>query len=153
MAWLSSCWSPCIWTDSVKNGCYAIAVYTVAMSIVLITMVSDYHAEFFSFINEFLFQIVYMLLGGESSQLYTPLFETDIRNSMIVYGVLWILYFIILIVASYFIYYAIKISTRGWLLPWLIIFGFGIFFQLLFGIWLLYGYYIYVSFPQLNCGN
>lgn len=86
-----------------------------------------------------------MLCGGESSQLYTPLFESDIRNSMLVYGILWLLYFFGLILASFSIYYAIQISTRGWLLPWLSLFGFGIFFQLIFGIWLLYGYYIYVS--------
>lgn len=86
-----------------------------------------------------------MLCGGESSQLYTPLFETDIRNSMLVYGILWLIYFLALIWASYCIYHGIKISTRGWLLPWLLLFGFGIFFQLIFGIWLLYGYYIYVS--------
>lgn len=92
-----------------------------------------------------------MLCGGESSQLYSPLFETDVRNTMIVYGTIWILYFMLLIVSSYFIYFAIKISTRGWLLPWLILFGFGIFYQLLFGIWLLYGYYIYVSFPFGEC--
>jgi len=101
MVVLSSCWSPIIWSDNVRTGSYAVAGYTAALSAVMITL------------------ICYMLAGGESAQLYSPLFETDIRSSMPIAGGFFIIYFLLIILASYLVYYGIKIR-----LVWLHSYGF-----------------------------
>ncbi|KAJ8923498.1 hypothetical protein NQ315_010076 [Exocentrus adspersus] len=127
MVLLTSCWSPCIWTDKLKTACVAIAYYTVAMSIVLMTF------------------IIFDMTGGDSTQLYNPLFEADVRLSMQVIGALLIIYFIGLIATAVWLVVGINKYIRGLMVPWMVGFGLAIAFQLVFGLWLLGGYYIYLD--------
>lgn len=57
-----------------------------------------------------------------------------------------IYFFLFLIISAGLMVFGINKRVRGWLLPWLFLWGIICFFQLLFGIWLLWAYYIYVSF-------
>lgn len=127
MVLVNGCWSPCLWTDSVKRGVYAVAVYTAAISIVLIVILD------------------YMLRGGDSHQIWSPLFETDVRDTMQVWGGFYEAYLLLMVISAICIYFSIKTHTRGWLLPWLILMGLIIIYQFLWGIWLIYGYYIYLA--------
>jgi hypothetical protein len=68
---------------------------------------------------------------------------------MQLYGGLEIVFFLLMIVFSYLMVRGMKINNRGMMLPWLFGMAFLIFLQILFGIWLLYGYYIYVMIENI----
>uniref|UniRef100_A0A0V0GB16 Uncharacterized protein n=1 Tax=Triatoma dimidiata TaxID=72491 RepID=A0A0V0GB16_TRIDM len=127
MVVLKTCWTPFIWNNDVKSGSRCCAGYTIAMSIILMTFT------------------IYMMCGGDSTQLYLPLFETDVRGSMQLWGGIFLVYYILLILSSISMVMGIDKVHRGLMLPWLILMFIAIAFQALFGLWLLYGYYIYLA--------
>ncbi|OAD58106.1 hypothetical protein WN48_00781 [Eufriesea mexicana] len=136
-----SSWAPRSWPDSTRETMAYVhepsrtatartgakETFDVTLSVICITLIS------------------YQLNGGDSTQLYNPLFEADIRGSMQVVGGFFICYFICLIVSGGLMVYGIKEGIRGWLLPWLILWFFLCLFQLVFGLWLIGGYYIYLD--------
>uniref|UniRef100_A0A0A9WXI4 Uncharacterized protein n=1 Tax=Lygus hesperus TaxID=30085 RepID=A0A0A9WXI4_LYGHE len=99
MVVLKTCWTPFIWNTDVKSGSRCCAVYTIAMSIILITLTA------------------YMMDGGDSTQLYLPLFETDIEKRMPLWGGVFITYFILLIFSSVLMVAGINMMLRGFHAP------------------------------------
>jgi len=63
MVHMKSCWSPCFWYNNVVDGSVAVAVYTMAMSVCIITYVA------------------YVMAGGDSTQLWLPFFETNLNTT------------------------------------------------------------------------
>lgn len=72
--------------------------------------------------------------------------------AMQVVGGFILLYFVCLIGASVVLVISLNVMNRGMMLPWLVMFGLGLAFQLVFGLWLIGGYYIYVSFVSYCYG-
>ena len=66
-------------------------------------------------------------------------------SAMQIGGGFIIFYLILLIISSGLMIHGLKEGIRGWLLPWLILWFIVCLFQLVFGLWLVGGYYIYVS--------
>jgi len=66
-------------------------------------------------------------------------------SAMQVVGGVLIVYLLLLIVSALLMVHGVREGVRGWLLPWLVGWFIVCAFQLVFGLWLLGGYYIYVS--------
>jgi len=107
---IKTCWSPCFWHSTVRSGSYAVAGYTLGMALCLLTYTA------------------YIMQGGDSSQFYLPLFETDLNGEMQPAGQFVILYMLAMIVVSLLLMWGIRRDIRGLMLPWMV----GMFFALLF---------------------
>ncbi|KAF6208378.1 hypothetical protein GE061_016832 [Apolygus lucorum] len=66
-------------------------------------------------------------------------------KGMPIWGGVFIAYFVLLIFSSVLMVAGINMMLRGFMLPWLVLMIIGAAFQALFGLWLLYGYYIYLA--------
>jgi len=99
----------------------------------------------------FLFSILiitytaYIMLGGDSSQLYLPLFEADLPDTMQHSGRFIIIFFVYMIVVSGLLVAGIRSDIRALMIPWMVGMGLIILFQATFGTWLIFGYYIYLE--------
>ncbi|GAB6021284.1 hypothetical protein CHUAL_003903 [Chamberlinius hualienensis] len=124
MPYLQVCWSPCWCYNNVKHGCIAVAIYTIMFSIVSIVYTA------------------WIMAGGQSSDLYSPFFETDVRNSAIYAGIVTIIFCVIYIGSALLLWRGAIRNVRGLFLPWIFITIFLVLFGTAFGIWFIARYYI-----------
>ena len=127
MVHIKSCWTPCFWHGNVFDGSIAVSVYSLAMSFIIITYTS------------------YVMSGGDGSPLWLPYFEANLDTTMQPVGIFVIIYFILIILASVLLLQGIRLSIRGFMLPWIYMMYVVILFQAMFGLWLVFGYYIYLE--------
>ncbi|XP_018026869.1 uncharacterized protein LOC108682249 [Hyalella azteca] len=120
---MTRCWSPWYYYDDVKSGSLACAATTSFFSIFSITYVS------------------YCLDGGDSSQFFLPLFETDVHTTMKSAGGFMIFFYLVYIVSSILMVRGVLNYHRGLMLPWLIQNLLYILAIIAFAIWLQASYY------------
>ncbi|KAB7499266.1 hypothetical protein Anas_07493 [Armadillidium nasatum] len=124
---MEGCWSPWYYYDNVKSGSYAVAATTIFFSVCSIVYVS------------------YCLDGGESSQFFLPLFETDVRSTMKYAGGFLLIWHLAYIVNSILMIRGVQLYHRGLMLPWLSQNLVYILMIIAYAIWLQASYYHFVS--------
>merc|ERR1712050_460795 len=89
------------------------------------------------------------------SQLWLPFFEAGLNSgySMGQWGSLSLFYFLALLAFSGLLALGVLRNVRGLMLPWAVWTALMVVFQLAFGAWMVYGYYIYpeVVFVAVCC--
>jgi len=124
MPFLTTCWSPCFYHLNVRDATLAAAFYTAMLSLVVIA------------------HTWYVMAGGDSSQPYLPLFETNLSTSTQSAGTFMIFFFVVFIICSIMLVQAARKDYRGLFFPWMITMLTFCLFLAGYGMWLLIDYYI-----------
>jgi len=104
--------------------------------------------------------------GGDSSQFYLPYFEANLSTSKTIFGIrnlsisltifclnflamqsagaFVILFCLTFIACSGLLVQGVRREYRGLFFPWMICMGLVIFFQAVYGLWIIIGYYIVI---------
>lgn len=130
---MKTCWSPWYYYDNTEGGSKACAATTI----------------FFS-----TFSIIYIchcLSGGDSSQFFLPLFETDVDSTMKGAGGFMIVFYMCYIVFSVLMVEGIRREHRGLILPWLSQNFLYILMIIAFALWLQASYYHYLLSVLWTC--
>lgn len=130
---MKNCWSPWYYYDNTRSGSKACAGTTIFFSI-------------FSIIY-----ICYCLDGGDSSQFFLPLFETDVDTTMKGAGGFMILFYLSYIVVSVLMIEGVNRDHRGLILPWLTQNLLYILMVIAFALWLQASYYHYLLSVLWTC--
>ncbi|KAK8749630.1 hypothetical protein OTU49_015462 [Cherax quadricarinatus] len=130
---MKECWSPWYYYDNLKSASKACAATTIFFSV-------------FSIIY-----ICYCLDGGDSSQFFLPLFETDVDTTMKGAGGFMIVFYLVYIVFSILMIKGVSIELRGLILPWLTQNLLYILMIIAFALWLQASYYHYLLSVLWTC--
>ncbi|XP_076057740.1 septate junction component pasiflora 1 [Oratosquilla oratoria] len=123
---MKECWSPWYYYDNTYSGSIACAATTTFFSV---------------------FSIIYVchcLDGGDSSQFFLPLFETDVDDTMKYAGGFLLIFYLAYIINAGLMVRGMQMDHRGLMLPWLIQNFFYILLIITFAIWLQASYYHYL---------